>query len=704
MRLPPTGRIIGNAQAEAEAVETLSDLVMEARAARERYDPFVQVCLRLYDYGLTTVPSANDDKIVIHSIQNAVIAATLQQTQNPPQISLQPVETGEPPTYFWAGPVDAGLAMGLPIEQLKEFPDPATGTIAPPMPLDSMLAEALEGMAFSPAEAPALPPGAVRPDWVVPLNDAKSAEVLQIPFDVIWKRSEVDEYLAENQLNTNIRGWMTLHFDFDPIRKRVLLRELPQTQVYFDSTVRDIADMQYAGFDLVLDACDAAARYPDLADVIEEKSKERETGGAPYRPAQAELSETQDIHYKRATVTLRVFWLRNQQVPMHREEAVQSGAVTVQTQQVPGEQVDPMTGAIVPTVEEQPVLDEAGLPLLLLAETGQPVREGDEAWPTRLGIRQLTMVDDVLADDRECPHWDIPLILNVNIPTSETGPFAFGEPLRMKPLQQAESTMFDAMVRNARFAGYPVEWIPESVAAQLPNGGKNATSKPNQRYIVDDEVLRNLPSNSLLGFQMPPPIPPALAEVAAHVGEKFKEISGHTDVSQGIAPSATASGKMVELLQTANSSMTAYKARRTSRVVKRASMLLLHQIVWGMEVEDIEQIVSQYPRHVLDAFHTRWRLLEWNVKAEIQPGNGGPQMQKRQLAQLDKELGILSDETYCEESGRDYQLEQQRIAQQLQRQARLAALMGPAPGEEEGQGANNKGDGSGERQPPGRAG
>jgi hypothetical protein len=690
MRLPPIGRIIGDAQAEADAVEFLNGLVIEARAARERYDPFVQVCLRLYDYGLTYVPNANDDKIVIHSIQNAVIAQTLQQTQNPPQISLQPVETGEPPTYYWAGPADIGASLGLPIEQLIDHPDMQTGEVSPPAPMDSMQAEAMEGMAFSPAEAPMLPPGTVRPDWIVPLNDAKSAEVLQIPLDVIWKRSEIDEYVAEDQLNTNIRGWMTLHFDFDTTRKRVLLRELPQQQVYLDPTVRDVPDMMYAGFDVVLDACDAAARYPDLADLIYEKSEARQLGGRAYRPIQSELSETQDIDYRRATVTLRVFWIRNQQTPMHREEAIAAGKLTVQTQQVPSAMPDPTTG--LPGLEEQPVVDETGQPVLLLAGTGQPVTEGDPAWPLRLGIRQMTMVDDQLAEDVECPHWDIPLITNVNIPTSETSPFGFGEPLRMKPLQQAESVMVDAMVMNARFAGYPVEWIPTSVADELPNKGKNAYVKPGQRYIIDDDLLRNLPNNSLIGIQQPPPMPPALAEVAGYVGEKFKEISGHTDVAQGIAPSATASGKMVELLQTAQSSITAFKAKRTNRVLKRIAMLTLHQIVWGMTVEDLEQIVSQYPRHVLDAFHTRWRLMEWNVKAEVQTGNGGPQMQKRQLATMDLQNRMISPQTYCEDTGRDYDLEQQRLTQYDQRQARLAALMGPPPGEEDPDASKEKGE------------
>ena len=60
---------------------------------------------------------------------------------------------------------------------------------------------------------------------------------------------------------------------------------------------------------------------------------------------------------------------------------------------------------------------------------------------------------------------------------------------------------------------------------------------------------------------------------------------------------------------------------------------------------------------------------------------GGMKMQKRQLAQMDLQVGAIGIESYREQAGLDHRLEDQRIESQMLKQART---MGPAmPGQEE---------------------
>jgi hypothetical protein len=71
------------------------------------------------------------------------------------------------------------------------------------------------------------------------------------------------------------------------------------------------------------------------------------------------------------------------------------------------------------------------------AATGQPCYPGDPDWPTRIGVRQLVQLGGRIVDDRECEHWDIPILHNVNIPFPTECPWGQGEPERLKSIQQA---------------------------------------------------------------------------------------------------------------------------------------------------------------------------------------------------------------------------------------------------------------------------
>lgn len=709
MNLPPLGQV--NESNEGEVLTCLTGLAQEATDERCLYEQFVNSNLNMYVYGQEGVPA--DGRIVVNEIQNAIIAATDIQTKDPPQVSLEPVETGEPPLYYWAGPQELGIALGLQPFEVADWLDEA-GQLHPPTPIDSLVAGQLKALTVPEELSPALPPGMIRPEWLVELNDTLVAETYQMIHDVIWERSEVDLWVRDNLIATNVQGWANGLYEFDDQAKKHVLRHVPVTQVYLDPTSTGVRDSAYCGLDLPLDADEAKESYPDLAVVIDAEAR---TGEPQVSDRTTQFGQVYQRTFQRPIIVLRVFWLRNQPVPMAKDEAVQAGVLEeravpaafgathgdpsgggdpAQERMLAGGEDDAAAGGAMaagvdglvgaqgaPAGDLAGNVDGAAAPATLAVAcffpgTGQQVMPGDPAWPTRRGIRQITVIANRVVDDRECEFAEPPLLHNVNIPIPGQHPYGLGEPFRLKSLQSAESTLLDSMVEHARYFSSPVTTMSESMAISLGERAKDLHTQPGQTFIVSDEQWMASGGKPLI-IQDPPALGAALTELFPTIKGLLQEQSGHAEVLQGRASPQVKSGKAIELLQTSASSMIGFKSQRTGDMIKRMADLMLRSIVWRLSVADVNRIVSKYPRHVLEVIHERAREIEWNVRVSVHAGNGGLKLQKRQLAQMDLAANAISMQTYQEDAGRDPRLESQRKLAEFQKQARLAAAMGPQP-------------------------
>lgn len=657
MNLPPTGQI--TAETEGEVVAYLSGLAREARDARQPWESVVELNQNIWAYGEAGIP--DPEKLVLNKVQNAIIAAVEIQTREPPQVSLEPIETGEPPLHFWAGPDWYGIQFfGLqPYEVTGTIGE--DGTMKPPVPLDPLMAGQIKGLAVPEEVSPGLPPGMIRPEWIVELNDRLVAEVYQQLFDVFWDRSQTDLYIRENLKKTNINGWAWGVYEFDDARLRHVLRNMPILQMYIDPTVNDIAEAAYAGFDLPLDAIAAKAQYPYLIDAIEEAAH---TGNPSHHDGSTTWGSTFDRNFQRPMVEFRLFWLRNQVVPLDPAEAVALGEV-IET-----------APAFLDGSSPDGAQDEVGY---MLAD-GQPVAPGDPAWPTRIGTRQITLVANRVVDDRECPFYDIPILHNVNIPLAEDAPWGIGEPMRLLAAQNSANSILRSMTRHAEYFAHPIISMSRSMHESLPKEYHHGTSRPGLTLIVEDEQWNQM-GGKVHSIQDPPPLPPALPQLYQMLSGAIDSESGHTDALRGISNSGD-SGRKVEMLQAAGTSVMGFKAQRTGDMVKRLANLMLHSLVRRLDLADVRKIVSRYPDHILERIIDRARDIEWNVQVRVQSGTG-VQVQKRQLAQMDYQIGAISLETYQEDAGRDPDLENRRISLQLQKQA-AAGMVQPA-GSEGGQ-------------------
>lgn len=697
--LPPLGAI--GEYDHASCTSYLGGLAQESSFARAEWLVMADENLEIYTYGSLNYDS---EKIQVNEIQNAIIAATDLQTRQPPAVTLEPVETGEPPQSFWAGPPQVLAQLGVMSQ--------------PGQPLDPMLADQLRQMGAN---------GAIKPEWLVDVDDRLIAQTYQTIFDVYWQRSAADRFIRSNLLTTNIQGWTFALYEFDDDEQRHLLRMQSVRQVYIDPTVEDVADAAYVGLDMVLDAEQAKSMYPQLADQID-ASAER---GLPPRPdSTTDWGQAFDRDFQRPMVVMRVFWLRDQPIPLSADEAIQGGRVQEvpnEIAQIPGvagavdplangsaqsalgSSISPMGGATEPEVgnaqvqlngDAVPLAEDAGAgdggaepdvggvaspdvgdpsaglggAVSYRLPTGASIAPGDPAWPTRRGIRQITVIADTVVDDRECEHWDIPILHNVNLPLPGR-PWGLGEPFRLQSLQQARSRMLDALVTHCEFFKAPASTMSQSMWDALPAEFRNgAHIKPNMVLVVPDDLYA-LTGGKVMTIVDPPQTPPALVQMQGILKEEISEQSGHTDVLQGIAPSSGMSGKALATLQQGATSLIGFKARRTEDVVRRLANLMLHSLVWRLDAPEVGRIISQYPIDVLQAIMTRARQIEWDVKVEITSGSGEMQAQNKQQAMQERQLGIISMQTTRERMGEDNQQEESR----MEAEARKQMAMMPQP-------------------------
>jgi hypothetical protein len=665
----------------AQVATYLSELAQESRDARAPREPMAEACLNLWTYGVEDPDSLAANQIVVQRIQGTIAAICQIQLDEAPTATLEPVETGEPPEYYWAGggvgstrialaPPELG-GLGLMPEEVGEWVDD-NGETQSPLPLDEQLGEFLTATAAPAEVAPLLGPGQVRPHWIVEFNDRLVADVYQTVLKVFWQRSQIDLTVRQVLTDTNIVGWQWVLYEYDDAARRHKLTQVPVKQVHCDPTARDIADAAFAGVDIPMDLSAARACYPHLTDVLEAEA----VTGYPNRPdASTTFSSQFDRSFNRPMVTLRIMWLRNQVVPMGSDEALALGLVLhVPTPMEPAP--TPPDPSSVPVNRDAGIAATGDTPVPdgpaggFTLPDGTPVEPGDPAWPTRLGVRQLTEIGGKIVDDRESPFGDIPLLLSVNIPLP-AGPFGIGEPWRLKDLQAAESRTLDAMIKHVEFYGNPITTISQSMKALLGEDYKDARACPGLVLTVPDDLYERT-GGKVEAIHDPPPLSAGHAQLFPMLGGLIDDISGNTEAIQGRMPSQAHSGRAIEMLQSAASGVIGFKAKRLADMLRRLTMFQLHALVWMVSEDEIAAVVGQYPRHIIRKVCERARRLEWNVTVNIDAGTGGGRMQKRALAAQDLQARAISVQTYQEEAGIDPRRERHRLMAEQQQAAQVA--------------------------------
>lgn len=598
---------------------------------------------RIYAYGEDT-DSPDALRLVVNEVQPNIHAIVANHLKEPVQVVLEPVEMNENAKWYWAGPEDEAMSLQIPTGQPAVDPmtaeplmDPATmqpvmatmpmnpaflgigpmGEELPPMPLDPGTRKALQQMALD---------GLIEPKWVVQCNDQYIASVLQKPFDVHWMRAETKEWISYQALWNACEGWRLSLYEWDAQKLKHLLRRNSIRQAYMDPTVETIGEAAFAGIDLYLSKEEAIAMYPQLSEALEEAAH----AGTPDVPEEQDsLPEQVNDSFERDMVTMTVWWERNQPVPMSEQEAIDGGQV------IPFAAVPDVPGIVPPGQPGGDDLPDAGrlsvpqseplAPTYTLPD-GTPVAPGDDAWPTKPGIRQVTIIKKIVVEDLECPHWDIPLLHMVNIPVSGQ-PWGMSESFRLLPMQNAYSNVTRWMTEHAEYYSSPMLVGPKSVQAAFGEDGKRLHAQPGKVWWIDDDLYKQFGKDTISAVN-PPTLPPAMQQIRMDLKEDMREQSGRTEAMRGITPTKTASGEMVANLQAAAVEPLAIKAMSIEFMVYRLSMLMLHSIIHFMSAEQLARIVSiplPLLRHVLE----RALEIEWSMKVTVSTGSGAMLSRKR---------------------------------------------------------------------------
>jgi hypothetical protein len=698
----------------------------------------------------TTATPDGEIRVILNRTQNAIVSLVSLQAGDPPKITFTPRESSDPPLFFLNTdlPEAEAIMAELGVDPLTGMyqpmiPDPAatnqpgqeargseedgfgqpeqqTGVpsvepsmVADPMepprniqdPLPKRIGEMLklrieqERLIAATYAAQGLPSPVIPPpeDLIVEVNDSTSAQALQTLFDAKWEQSDSQATFVENVLNKNILGWQTTLIEFDDDIKSHVLTNVHPKHVFPDPLNTSSKRWAYCVFDQPISAAEAVTKWPHLAAKIMDV---RRIGPLIYPGAnQYDPANMFDQHYQREMVVVRTAWVRYQTYPMTREQAVKKGRV-VQTQVPTGEtqlieqQQDEFELPTPPM--EVPIMREA-----LMAD-GQEVDEANPLWPSRFGIRQITVIVGTgsVVDDRECEYPDIPMVVNKNIaiPFSTYGQ---GEPKRLQGLQMAVNRVLSAFVTFHAYNAYPPELIAESVVEMLGEELKDSRTKPGQRLTIPDSLLIQLgtPEKIVMNLQQ--------GQMTADFWRlldllvNYIDMEGNqADVIQGEA-SASWSGKTVDALQSAANQVIRGKAIYTEFYLKDMSEILVHNLLHRLEEDDWKAVVSRYPIQALRAIKDRLKQLDIDIAVEIASGSGATKRSELANQIAARQNGILvSDPTLLEAIGLDPDVELQKHQDWARKLSSIGGVpqvpgnaQTPAQEEEEG-GKQRKGGGA----------
>lgn len=660
MLLPPIGAPID----AGEICAAIMLLKEEARLVRDPYEQWADLSSSYFHYGAAQAPA--DGSIIIQDIQNSVITQTDVQTKEPPTITLEPVDTEEPPIYFCTLDPATATRVGLQPQEFQAGTDP-TGQPLPQQPLSPQSTFALQQLIAQQQ----LPPSAL-----IEIGISNITDFYQKIFNVIWQRSNPEAWYYENTLWNNVYGWVTTLYEFDDANKKHIFTNKSLRQVFADPTNSDIDKSAYLILDLDYDAEVAKALHPEWADDIEQYA---DPAGKITRPPNTlEMgSQVEDVaSFNRPMVTLTVAFLRDQPVLMPAEEAVAAGKLNKQsvptgnwTHQRDADNPDQLN--IVEETRDQLTHPTTG------AEVHPPGHDDFDhtQWPTTRATRQITLIatKSIVLDDTASNYGvdGIPAALNVNIPILGK-PYGIGEPFRLSGMQDGRTRIINATVEHAEYFRSPITEIPIEARQELPEEYQDGHAHPGMVVWARGDLLAKCP-NGIARYLTPPPLPPALMDIDDKLKREINDSNGNMASIQGQAPEQQSqlSGVAIGLIQNGAASMASFKAKKAQQMIARIAKLCFHSILTRMTPADFGQIIKKYPPSVLEYMHGQAQSLEWTVNVTVAAGAGTMLAQKKQEAVSNFKNQLQSRKTTQEVIGVDPSQEDQRMQSEAAEQARI---------------------------------
>lgn len=606
-------------------------------------------------------------RININRIQNVVMSMLANQASDPPKVTFVAREQGEPPLVYLNtdAPEAMALLQRMAIDPMQPIPDPIVAMIRQ----EIEAADVIRQNAMATGQP--VPPGLLTPDVLVDVDDDAAAEMRQTIFDGLWEACNGQFHFVENILNKCIFGWQPTLYEWDAAVGYPRLRNVNVRHCFVDTLHTDPLQGTEAIWDEIISADEAAARYPEFAEVIYENSSMKPVypEGRNYT-----ISAQYDQTFFRDMCIVRHAWIANQPYPMTPDEALSSGQVSVQ--QVPTGEVQPITDDMGSVVGEQPVTQSA-----MVLPDGTEVNEKHEKWPKKFGIRYICVVGRNVVKDEQSPYDLIPLAENVNTPMPNTR-YGQGEPERLSPMQEALDRVISAIVSHFEYNAFPVEITTEDVNDKLESTMSDARVQPGKRVVVPTDLISQffnggqLDLTKLFAYLETSNMSPDAWNLLKFLMDSIDKEGHQAEVLQGNAAPGW-SGEAINSLQNAATQVIRVKSQRSEFYLKYL-VRLFDQDISRMSPDEARRWCSKYPPQVFLAIHSRQKSMIFDTGIEIRSGSGAAKKNRVQELIAARSAGVMVDQdTILEHMELDPEVVKQRNATDMAQQNALAMVQSP---------------------------
>lgn len=428
-------------------------------------------------------------------------------------------------------------------------------------------------------------------DAIVVVNDSTIAAACKTVIDGMWDRGHWLWWIAEAIQAALVIGHRDVEFGWDYERQMPIITSYPAKNTWIDPNATDYENAQYGIVARVMSIDEAVAQFPQHADAIRRSADQNVTN-----IANATLSSIYGILYERDMTLLITAWVRNQPFEVEMQ-------------------------------------DEAG----------------NIATEQRTGIRKMMVIDSELLYDGMCEFDDIPLIRFKNIPIPDR-PYALGEPEILRDAQEIVNRIPSIILNQLRY--YQTPQIVMSQSVRESQGANAIYSHPGKIWTIPDAAYHAIPTGQKpLEIIEPPRIDGAQLETFNQFVAVFNELAGQTDVMRGEAPSGVTSGVAIDSLRREARGTIGLRSMWIERAVTRMTAMTLSMIRDHLTPEGWKLYTDKYSPQVLEAIQARLKQAEFDIVIEMAAGRGETRQSEMQKAQVMREGGNLSQESYMEAMG-----------------------------------------------------
>ncbi len=608
-----------------------------------------QINLDLYRYARRY--DKGTGKIRVWKIQNAVESNVAIQTSKRPKFILRQRSTGQPPHWYYNA---ASAPQG--------FAD-AMNNLNPDVPLKDEEVKLLQQLIQQSQDEAAMTGATPRisPTILVRVDDAVIRRAANDVLDAKFDAADGVPYTRENVRYTNIFGYSFAKVTYNDNERRPVFRNIEPVCVAVDSTKTRVKEMAYVVEDQFLGLHEALQEYP--SPEMQAAIKLNAQTGNPAMPGSPGYPVFwRKKYFQREVVIVRTAWIRHQPYPLTAEEAIHLGKVVSEevddTPTAPETPPTPLSSAQAdialpmetpdapPPDQLTPVAPDMGdvgeqppgnpvqppaqvrLAYYAVGPDGQPDRTTEVTFPNeqmvRYSIREILIVAGKTYEDKECERVDIPIVQNVNIPIPFT-PWGQGEPERLERIASAYNNVVTDIVVSGEYATSPAEITTNEVVKANPRLAGNAYTQPGNLYVVDSATWLMLGGDKgqpLIQTIMPPPTPPDQWKREQMLNGIINDSSDAAAVLRGDSPGADSSGRAIESLQSAGTSVIISKGAGTEDMLTDLGRIVMGDIVMRNTPEQLAEDFPKYSVWIWKEIHRRWmeHYLFCNLVVEIASG------------------------------------------------------------------------------------